>query len=293
MLLKLYSTFMKQLNILIILLFCLLNFSSTNAQENLDVFIKDAFGKPLPYASVIWGKSIGLVSDTAGYLKILDKSKIDSLIITAIGFNRKVLSKESILNKLKIEIGLESDNVELQEIIVAKYSVNKEFGAVVGKKENSYFKFGVCINLQSALLIKSYDYPAQCKSISVFIAEQSTYEAPYRLRLYEKGDDSLPGKNLIAENIIVNSYKKNAWNTYSFDSSKVQLPKNGFFVAIEWLCTDIKMENGLCLGLTNKIDGALTYYKYGNVGWFQPKFKDGSSKYNFNMMLKAELLTVK
>ncbi len=282
---------MKQLNILIILLFCLFNFSSTNAQENLDVFIKDDFGKPLPYASVIWGKSMGLVTDTAGYLKILDKSKIDSLIITAIGFGRKVLSKESILDKVKIEISLESINVELPEIIVAKYSVNKEFGAVVGKKSSSYIKFGTCINLQSALLIKSYDYPAQCKSISVFIAEQSTYEAPYRLRLYEIGADSLPGKDLTAENIIVYSYKKNAWNAYSFDSNTVQLPKNGFFVAIEWLCTDIKMENGLCLGLTNKLDGALTYYKHGNVGWFQPKFKNVVSK--DNVMLKAELLTVK
>lgn len=284
---------MRQLNIFIILIFCLLNFSSIYAQGNLDIYIKDAVGKSLPYASVIWGKSNGLVSDTSGYLKIIDKNNIDSLIITAIGFRRKVLSKENILNKSKLEITLESDIIELPEIIIAKYSVNKEFGASVVKKETSYFKNGICINLQSALLINGYNYPAQGKSISVFITQESTTEVPYRLRLYEVGADSLPGKDLITENIIVGTYKKNSWNTYSFDSSTIQLPKNGFFVAIEWLCNDIKIQNGLCLGLTNKLDKALTYYKSGNVGWVQPKFKDGSSKYNYNIMLKAEVLTVK
>lgn len=281
---------MKQSNVFIILLFCLLSFFSVHAQENLDLFIKDSFGKPLPYASVIWGRSMGLVSDTSGCLKIIDKSKIDSLIITAIGFTRKVISKESILNKSKIEIILQSGNVELPEVIVAKYSVNKEFGTVV-KKETSYFKNRICINLQSALLVKSYEHPSQCKSISVFIVKESSVELPYQLRLYDIGADSLPGKDLITENIIVNSYKTNSWNTYSFDSGYVQLPKNGFFVAIEWLCTDIKVENGLCLGLSNKVEEGLTYYKYGNTGWFQLKFKNVVSK--DNVMLKTELLSVK
>ena len=125
----------------------------------------------------------------------------------------------------------------------------------------------------------------------MFISSESTVKVPYRLRLYEVGLDGLPGKDLIVQNIIINSYKKNNWNTYNFDSTIVQLPKNGFFVALEWLCNDIKVQNGLSVGLTNKIDKALTYYKYGNIGWFQLKFKNDT--YHDNVMLKAELVSVK
>jgi hypothetical protein len=83
---------MKFSKLKIVFVFCLLNQYSIYAQEKLDVLIKDNFGKPLPYASVIWGKSIGLVTDTAGYLQIPDKSKIDSLMITAIGLiNQKLI----------------------------------------------------------------------------------------------------------------------------------------------------------------------------------------------------------
>ena len=83
----------------------------------------------------------------------------------------------------------------------------------------------------------------------------------------------MPGKDLLVENLIVNSYKTNAWNTYNLDSISVQLPKDGFFVAIECLCTDLKTEYGLCITQTTKSEEELTYYKYGNVGWQQPYFK--------------------
>lgn len=261
------------------------------SQDRLLVHVTTKDGKPLPYASVIWGKNEGLVSDTSGYLQIPDKNKVDSLIITAIGFNGKVITKEDILDKSKIDINLERSIVALPEIMVAQYDLKKDVGVVDLKKETSYFKNAICINLQSALLINSYHYPAQCKSISVFISSESSVKVPYRLRLYEIGLDGLPGKDLIAQNIIINWYKKNKWNTYSFDSSIIQLPQNGFFVALEWLCNDIKVQNGLCVGLTNKIDKALTYYKYGNIGWFQLKFKNDT--YHDNVMLKTTLVTIK
>lgn len=281
---------MRSLNISIILLFCLIKFLPAYSQEKLDLLIKDNFGKPISYASVIWGRSMGLVSDTSGYLQIPDKSKIDSLIISAIGFNKRIIKKENVITESRIEIKLDQNVIQLPEIIVAKYNVEKDFGCDENR-QTSYLKNGICSNLQGAILIKSYNYPAQCKSISVFIAKQSSGAIPYRLRLYEIGGDNLPGKDLLSENLIVNSYKTNSWNTYDLDSIAVQLPNNGFFAAIEWLCTDLKSENGLCVGLTNKIEETLTYYKYGNSGWVQLKYKTTISK--DNIMIKANVASVK
>jgi len=282
---------MRLFNISIILLFFLFNFSYVNAQETLELFIKDNFGKPIPYASVIWGKNIGLVSDTAGYLLIPDKTKIDSLNVSAVGFSNKIIKKDSIISILKIDIILEQNIIELPEIIVAKYAVEKDFGCIDVKRQSSYFKNTICSNLQGALLVNSYNYPAQCKSISIFVAKQSSIDIPYRLRLYEIGNDNLPGKELLSKNFIVYAYNTNSWNTYNFDSIAVQLPKNGFFAAIEWLCTDIKSDNGLCIGLTSKIDKPLTFYKYGNVGWQQLIYKTGISK--DNIMIKAKIVSIK
>ena len=275
----------------LIFLYFLFNFSSAYSQRKLDLFIKDNFEKPIPYASVSWNKNLGLVSDTVGYLQIPDKNTVDSLIITAIGYQKIILKKESIESNSRLEIRLQNSPIDLPEVIVAKYNIENDLGCTEKKQGYSYFKNTLCINLQSALLINSYNYPAQCKSISVFIAKQSSVGIPYRLRLYEIGEDSLPGKDLLSENLIVNSYKTNSWNTYNLDSITVQLPKNGFFVAIEWLCTDIKSQNGLCIGLTNKIDAPITYYKYGNIGWIQLKYKTAIIK--DNIMLRVKIAMVK
>ena len=275
----------------IILLFCLYNFSPAYSQKKLDLFIKDNFGKSIPYASVFWSRNLGLVSDTLGYLQIPDKNKIDSLVITAIGYQKVILKKEDFISDSRLDIRLHNTPIELPEVIVAKYDIESNLGCTEKKQGFSYFKNTLCINLQSALLIKSYNYPAQCKSINVFIAKQSSGGIPYRLRLYEIGENDLPGKDLISENLIVTSYKTNSWNTFNLDSIFVQLPTNGFFVAIEWLCTDIKSENGLCVGLTNKIDEPLTFYKYGTIGWIQLKNKTDLIK--DNIMINVKIASLK
>ncbi len=281
---------MRVIKIGIILLFLTLKTTLIFSQQSLDLFIKDSHGNPLPYTSVIWARSTGLVSNVDGFIQIPDKSKIDSLFVSAIGYKNKILYREDIINRARIDISLEYSVIQLPEVIIAKYNEESVFG-VEEKRETSYIKNGICTNLQGALLIKSYNYPAQCRSLSVFIAKQSTSTIPYRLRLYEVGNDGLPGNDLLTESLIVNSYNTNAWNTYELDSTIVQLPKNGFFVAIEWLCIDLKSDNGLCIGLSSKKDESLTYYKYGNVGWIQLRYKTSISK--DNLMIKATIASVK
>ena len=276
-------------NLLTLIFLFLLSYGYS--QEKLELHISDNSGNPLPYTSVIWSKSLGLVTDLNGYLLIPDKSKIDSLIISAIGYKNKIIKEKKQFANTELKVKLERDEIELPEIILAKYDVEKELGSLESKQGNSYFKNNLCINLQGVLLIKGYKYPAICKSISVFIAKQSSANIPYRLRLYEINADSLPGKDLSSSSFIVNNYKINSWNTYSLDSINVQLPKNGFYVAVEWLCTDIKSDNGLCIAQTSKIEDNLSYYKYGNVGWMQ--FPLLPSKKYLNIMLKVKIATPK
>lgn len=276
-------------NLLTQIFFFLLSYSYS--QQKLELHIFNNSGNPIPYTSIIWSKNLGLVTDSTGYLQIPDKSKIDSLIISAIGYTNKIIKEKEQFANTKLIVKLEKNEIELAEIILAKYDVEKEYGSLESKQGNSYFKNNLCINLQSVLMIKGYHYPAICKSISVFIAKQSSENIPYRLRFYEIGADYLPGKDLTSSSFIVNNYKINSWNTYCLDSINIQLPKNGFYVAVEWLCTDIKSDNGLCIAQTSKIESNLSYYKYGNVGWMQ--FLTLSSKKYLNIMLKVKIATTK
>lgn len=271
-----------------LILILLVQLSYGYSQGKLELRIYDTLGNPIPYTSVIWNKNSGLVTNLDGYLLIPDKGKIDSLIITSIGFKKQVIGAKESFKSDKLNIVLTKDEIDLPEIIIAKYNVEKEYGYIEKKRESSYIKNAICSNLQAALLINSYNYPAQCKSISVFIVKQSSVDIPYRFHFYEIGNDSLPGRDLFSENLIVGSYKTNSWNTCDLDSIAVQLPKNGFFVAIEWLCTDIKSENGLSIGLTNKMKESATFYKYGNVGWQQMRYKMIN-----NIMLKVKIASAK
>lgn len=261
------------------------------SQGSLNIHVKDSTGNPIQYASVIWGRNNGLVTNANGYLQIPDKTKIDSLIISAIGYHNKIIKDERLFKNSTIDIVLQQSVYQLPEITIANYEKEEELGCINTNKQTSYFKNLICGNLQAAFLINSYNYPALCKSISVFIAKQSSNNIPFRLRLYEINKDNLPGKDLISKNMTVLSYKTNSWNTYDLDSIPVQLPPNGFFVAVEWLCTDVKSENGLSIGLFNRMKMPLTFYKYGNVGWVQLKYKNSISK--DNIMLKVRIVSTK
>lgn len=266
-------------------------FLTAFSQDNFDIHIIDSLGKPLRYVSVIWGRSIGLVTDTLGHVKITNKSKVDSIIVSAIGFKNVVLQKLEIADRSSIELVLQPEIIKLPEVIVSNYTVENDFGITDSKKQTSYMKNNICTNLQGGLRIKDYSYPSQCKSISIFIAKQSSTDIPYRIRLYEIGENDLPGKDLISEDLVVTSFTPNAWNTYDLDSFNVQLPEKGFFAAIEWLCSDITSKNGLCIGLTNKIEGNSTYYRYGSSGWIQLRYNSEINK--DNIMIKAKIASIK
>ncbi|MBS1511546.1 MAG: hypothetical protein JST86_11935 [Bacteroidetes bacterium] len=281
----------KHLLVIIILLVFQFSLSTLYAQNKLEVHLVNKSGSPLVYVSVSWAKSLGLVSDEKGSLVIPDKNQIDSLVLSAIGLKTKIIPKDSLQNKSSVTITMDSAVIDLPEINITKYKIEKDFGVTDGVKQTSYFKNGQCINLQSALLITSYNYPAQCKNVSVFIAKQSSTALPFRLRLYEVTSDGLPGKDLLTENIVMTDYKSGSWSTFNLDSLHIELPQNGFFAAIEWLCNDLKSESGLSIGTTNRLDGALTYYIYGNTGWFQLKIKGEPLKEN--VMIKVKIASAK
>ena len=78
------------------------------------------------------------------------------------------------------------------------------------------------------------------QNVSFFISSDGKPKTPFRVRFYEVKEDGSPGQDLTQKNIIVVAKKGNAWFKIDVSKYKILVPKNGYFVAMEWIFTDKK-----------------------------------------------------
>lgn len=261
----------------------------TNSQDLVSFIVKNIKKEPVPYCSIAWNKSNGIVTNELGLATIPVSEIKDSVTISSVGYKTKIIYAADITGHKEIEVILDDEITELQEVQVWAKEYSKELGLVVKKEGSSYFRYGSCTNLQNVILISGYNIPARLSIFSVFISEKSSTSLPFRVRIYNKGEDGLPGQSIISKNIIVSDYKKNKWCDVNLEDQSLYLPSGGFFIGIEWLCTDIKVENGLCIGEDDMLKDHITFVKWGQTGWRH--IKSTFRKAALNSMMKVKVTT--
>lgn len=196
-----------------------------------------------PYSTLeIKGKGIGWVSDSMGSFTLeIPKDKIsenDTLLIRSLGFNSSEVLVKNILNKTSIEFKLKPSIFQLDSIIVKP-------------KNNSFIKGVTLEKMQVNYRIKDYSQitvymdndeglKAIIQNVSFFISREGKPKAPFRIRFYEVQEDGSPGRDLTKESIIVTPKKGNAWFKIDVSKYKILVPKEGYFVAMEWIFTEKK-----------------------------------------------------
>ena len=74
------------------------------------------------------------------------------------------------------------------------------------------------------------------KKVSFFMSERGHVQEPFRIRIYRAdGPNHSPGTNLLTENIITAAHSGGQWFTVDLSSYVVDVPHDGFFVAMEWI----------------------------------------------------------
>jgi len=203
---------------------------------------------PIAYVNIgVINTTVGTISNEDGSfsLQIPDRHKTDTLLFSAIGFERKNISIQSLL-AAELVIPLEEQVTQLKEITVASVKEkNKHFELGNGNYRGGTLETdttyaGACM----ALLIENknpYDkdisFPIYLEAARIRIYRNNLPSFKLRIRVYSV--DSLtqqPDKDLLHKSVVAESTMKNGW--LEFDLSTYKFIVNGpFFIAFERILT--------------------------------------------------------
>lgn len=212
----------------IILLSLVLKVLMTSAQEKEIIILNSENNNPISYANIKFLKSKkGTFSDDKGIF-LINNNAIDSLLISVLGFEDKILS----ISKIKDTILLNPKTITLREITLS----NK-------KTEYGYFKKnGKFIRSALNRVIVAMYIPNENKKsayvthlhyrIKKFGNELSTVR-PHLLSVNKLTKN--PDKEILNENIVIDINKKNKILSIDITDKNITFPEEGIFVALEWV----------------------------------------------------------
>lgn len=212
----------------IISLSIILKILIVSAQEKEIIILNSENNKPISYANIKFLKSKkGTFSDDKGIF-LINNNAIDSLLISVLGFEDKILS----VSKIKDTIFLNPKTITLREITLSNKKT--EYGYF---KKNGKFIRSALNRVLVAMYIpnenKKNEYITHLHyRIKKFGDELSTVR-PHLLEVNKLTKN--PGKEILNENIVVKINEKNKILSIDITDKNISFPKEGIFVALEWV----------------------------------------------------------
>ncbi len=266
----------------------------------------------LPFSTVeVFSLRKGVIANDHGEftLSVPTSNINDTVEFSFLGYKRKKIVLNS-LSDTKINIiKLEKETYVLKEVVVNPNDyITKKLGIVV-KKNKGKWHLGNPGD-QHAILIKNpFDKSGRLKNVNFYITKKGFPSAPFRVRIYSYDSiNNKPGKDLLNTNLIVSFNKKTkGWFTVDVSKYNIEFPKEGLFVAMEWIFTDdnyyyftsmkINSDNyedvrcygqTIGLNLTTKITEIVYWRRYLGGEWYRMKHSNAmiNADIEFNNDLK-------
>jgi len=295
----------RLLSLVAVVLLPVLSFAQSQAsQASISGRIVDAKTKePIPFASLgLKAEQSGALTNEFGFFQLPapDKSDKDSLVVLALGYQRKAVAVKKGVNITDMIIEVPKRVIELENVTVkagkvkgidmGARSANPGDGMIQGMPGGQY-----------AFFVKN-DKGKKLgfvRSVSFYIGENGFPREPFRVRIYKAdGNYNSPNTDLLTDNVVVSASKGGAWYTVNLQPYNIPAPDEGFFVAMEWIVSGDKFYT------TNFMD---TYTPYGQIlrptfefkesrtwsysvgkGWSLMTMANGTGM-RYNAMIKAEV----
>ena len=221
------------------LLLCIQCTASCFSQEQtVHGLVVDAKTKePIPYAAIgILGQNIGTVSTQEGLFRLTLPSKFinDSLTFSEVAHVPKKVSISSLLTKENPIISLEEEVMQLRTVVIT--SEKKRRYEKLGVKPMLYW--GSCYanfkgGAQIAQLMEANSYPVFLSKARIKIGENKSKKTKMRVRVLEKNENGLPGKDVF-EGAFVNLDQQKGWVEVDLSYANLIFEED-FFVCFEFL----------------------------------------------------------
>ncbi len=256
------------------------------AQNEYLISVKNKLGDRISYASISWGKSTGVSANEAGVVRISNTTPIDTIYASSVGYPIQTARLAQLPRKGDTLLVILSEQTAFLPRITV-FAKQKVSDVGITETETSFIS-NRYRNVIAALEVQQPGELCKIKSVSVFIHKKSQMNVPFRIRIFSKNESGLPESDLLLSNVVCKTYKLNEWNEVSLEDYNVFTGAKEFFLAIEWLnIAELKDNNDLQIGLTNRDARAGTLFKLANKPW--RKLGVAGSKFD-NIMLKASLI---
>ncbi|MFD2785920.1 carboxypeptidase-like regulatory domain-containing protein [Hymenobacter rubripertinctus] len=268
--------------------------------------VDDKTKEPIPFASIgLKGEQTGALTNEYGFFQMAmpQKNPEDSLIIMALGYFRKAVLVKPGLKVQDMIIEVPKRAIALGEV---KVQGGKVKDLALGSKSNTPGE-GMIQGMpgsQYAFFVKNDKGKnlGNVRSVSFYIGENGFPREPFRVRLYKAdGNYNSPNTDLLTENIVVSAPKGGEWYTIDLTEYNIEAPKEGFFVAMEWIVsgdnfyTTNFMDNytpyGQILRPTFEFKEARTWNYTMGRGWSLITLANNGMRYN--AMIRAEVDQIK
>ena len=195
--------------------------------------------KPVPYATIEWRpKPQGVLGFGDGLFRLAVPADVapDSLAVVGVGYARKTIAYAPSANQdLTIELnrkqGFLTDGSllvgEPKIVLLGSRSTKPGAGMIQGMPGTQYAL--LCKNDKDKKL-------GFIRSVSFYIAENGLPRAQFRVRLYRAdGAANGPASDMLSESIMASAAAGGQWFTVDLTSYTIRAPKEGFYVAMEWV----------------------------------------------------------
>lgn len=275
------------------------------AQFNLAGIVVDSATKnPVPYSLILTGShKFGVIANSKGEfeLSLPDSLSNNYLVVSSMGYDTTIVSINSFLKSGRKEISINHKTLVLAEVSISsieqKSCVN-EWGA---KRNHSFGGFPCVAGDEVAVFIaNSTQDSGIISTLKFFITDEGFPTTPFRAKLYRVNPkNNAPGELMTDQDFILSAEKGNEWVVIDISKYGISIPKEGFFVSMEWLPdsknhtyninsfslnTEIE-KNGQALGTNKEIKSGVTWIKTFLHNWGY----QGSDS-NFNAMIGAGVL---
>ncbi len=243
------------------LFFSVFTFQTLNAQNTCKGVLIDSLSKePLEFANVgLIGKGIGSVSNEKGEFefKVPDSLAMVPLKISLIGYKSVALKVSEVQNGKRIFLPPASISLEEVQINPKKVKIKVLGNETTSKAVSGGFKSNL-LGAEMAIRL-NIKYPdTYLRTLKFHINGNSLGKTPiFRVNIYAKGPDGMPGENILKQNIIIEP--KDTVGLVEVDLKPyLVFVSEDVFVSIEWI-KDLGNATGLYF--STKLIGSATYFR--------------------------------